>query len=77
MAITTTPGRSRCPTANNERQKYLKVPAVRELLEAIEHKDDRAVYSLAFWCGFRWQGDPAEAPSDVIAMGMTSGWWPA
>lgn len=42
------------PTVNNERQVYLRVPAVRKLLALIEPAESRAVFALAFWTGSRW-----------------------
>jgi integrase len=42
------------PTVHNERQVYVRVPDVRKLLARIPSKEARAVFTLAFWTGFRW-----------------------
>jgi len=58
------------PTVKNERQRYEKVDTVRKLLAKIRHQEDRAVFTLAFWCGLRWRASVLpRVPTEVIRNG--------
>lgn len=58
------------PTVHNERQIYLRVPEVEKLLARIPDLEARAVFTLAFWHGFRWISEilPRTA-ADVVRRG--------
>lgn len=43
------------PTVNNERQVYLRHAQVKRLLAAIPDRHARAVFTLAYYTGFRWR----------------------
>lgn len=68
------------PKVSNERHRYEKVDTVRALLAKIGHEEDRAVFTLAFWCGLRWRasvlprqpGDVEKKGRDVwLSVGLT------
>lgn len=42
------------PSVKNERQVYLRPAEVTKLLSKIEDKESRAVFTLAYYTGFRW-----------------------
>ena len=58
------------PTVRNERQVYLKIDQVRELLLAIKDPEARAVFTLAFWTGLRWIKEVLpRQQADVLKLG--------
>jgi integrase len=59
------------PTVDNERQPLERVPDVRKLLAKIKDREARAVFTLAFWTGFRWISEilPRDPDTDLERRG--------
>lgn len=55
------------PAANNERHVYLKHGKVKQLLRKIQPLDSRAIFTLSYYLGLRWQADVLpRQPGDVL-----------
>jgi len=56
------------PPLSNARQVYLRHPEVKRLLAAIDDKDARAVFTLAYYTGFRWKKELLPRTSADVRM---------